>query len=55
MSTSSTRAPYVRRHVVPSTVSLAGVYASPAKMVLTGMYVLSAPTGRLCADIGRES
>ena len=30
-------APYGRRHVVPSAVSLAGVYASPAKPALAGV------------------
>ena len=55
-------APYGHRHVVPSAVSLAGVYVSPAKPVLAGVYALPAPTGRLTgwwsrlsADIGRES
>ena len=48
-------APYELPHVVPSAVSLAGVYSSPAKPVLAGMYALPAPTGRLSADIGRGS
>ena len=46
------------RRVMPSTVSLAGVYESPAKPVLAGVHALQAPTGRwsrLNADIGRES
>ena len=58
MFTSGAHAPYGRCHVVPSAVSLAGVYSSPAKPVLAGVYVLLAPTGRqsrLSADIGRES
>ena len=58
MSTSGGHAPYGRRHVLPSEVSLADVYASPAKPVLAGVCVLPAPTGqqsRLSADIGRES
>ena len=44
MSTSCAHAPYGRRHVVPSAVSIAGVYASPAKLVIAGMYALLAPT-----------
>ena len=44
MSTSGGHAPYERRHVVPSAVSLAGVYASPAKPDLAGVYA--------CTDIG---
>ena len=58
MSTSGPHAPYGRRHVVPSAVSLAGVYASPAEPVLAGLYALPVPAGRrsrLSADIGRES
>ena len=54
MSTSGDHGPYGRRHVVPSAVSLAGVYASP---VLAGVYALLPRAGgrRLSADIGRDS
>ena len=58
MSTSGPHSPYGRRHVVPSIVSLAGVYVSPAKLILPSVYALLVPTGRqsqLSADIGRES
>ena len=44
MSTSGGHAPYGRCHVVPSVVSLAGVYVSLAKPVLAGVYALPAPT-----------
>ena len=50
--------PYGCRHVVPSVISLAGVYLSPAKPgALAGVQVLPAPTGwpsRLSADIRRD-
>ena len=59
MSTSDPHAPYGRHHVVPLAVSLAGVYASPARPVHAGVYAL--PTkpafcryrqGKLVINIG---
>ena len=50
--------PYGCRHVVPSTVSLAGVYASPANPALAGVLALPAPTdrrSRLSVDTGRKA
>ena len=46
MSTSGPHAPYEHCHVVLLAVSLAGVYASPAKLVLAGVDVLPAEMGR---------
>ena len=43
----SRHASFERRHVGPSAVSLAGVYASPAKPALVEVWALPAPTGRL--------
>ena len=56
MFTSGYHAPYGLRQVVLSAVSLAGVYASPAKAKPVLEWPVS--TGRqrrLSADIGRES
>ena len=57
MSTSGGHAPYGCRHVVPSAIPLACMYASLAKPVLAGVCALPAPTGqrsRLSANIGRK-
>ena len=57
MSTSGGHAPFWCHHVVPSAIPLAGMYASLAKPVLAGVYVLPALTGQrsgLSANIGRK-
>ena len=43
-------ASYWHRHVLPSAVSLAGMYASTAKPAFAGLLALPVPTGRRSAE-----